>query len=160
MAIDPHLSPQPPGGPGYEVRDANPAAIVKFGVGLAIVLIVVAIGMRLVFGYFAETQTLGPAASPFENARTLPPQPRLQVMPEADIHDYWEREQEILKSYGWVDKQNGVVRIPIERAMRMTLERVLPARAAKPAGPAGTIAPGEAAGASEASAKPAGNGTE
>ena len=160
MAIETHQSPQPPGGPGYEVRDANPAAIVKFGVVLAIVLIVVAIGMRWVFGYFAETQTLGPAASPFENARTLPPQPRLQVMPGADIHDYWEREQEILKSYGWVDKQNGVVRIPIEQAMRLTLERGLPARAAKPAGPAGTIAPGEATGASQASAKPAGNGTE
>jgi len=160
MAIDPHISPQPPIEPGYEVRDANPAAIVKFGVGLAIVLIVVAIGMRWVFGYFAETQNLGPAASPFENARTLPPQPRLQVMPGADIHDYWEREQEILKSYGWVDKQNGIVRIPIEQAMRLTLERGLPARAAKPAGPAGTIAPGEATGASQASAKPAGNGTE
>ena len=142
------------------MRDANPAAIVKFGVGLAIVLIVVAIGMRWVFGYFAETQNLGPAASPFENARTLPPQPRLQVMPGADIHDYWEREQEILKSYGWVDKQNGIVRIPIEQAMRLTLERGLPVRAAKPAGPAGTIAPGEATGASQASAKPAGNGTE
>jgi len=160
MAIDPHISPQPPIEPGYEVRDANPAAIVKFGVGLAIVLIVVATGMRWVFGYFAETQNLGPAASPFENARTLPPQPRLQVMPGADIHDYWEREQGILKSYGWVDKQNGIVRIPIEQAMRLTLERGLPARAAKPAGPAGTIAPGEATGASHASAKPAGNGTE
>jgi hypothetical protein len=75
-------------------------------------------------------------------------------MPEADIHDYWEREQEILKSYGWVDKQNGVVRIPIERAMQMTLERGLPARAAKPAERTGTMAPGEA------SAKPSGNGTE
>jgi hypothetical protein len=59
-----------------------------------------------------------------------------------------------------VDKQNGVVRIPIEQAMRLTLERGLPARAAKPAEPVGTIAPGEAASASEASAKPAGNGTE
>ena len=127
---------------------------------MAIVLIVVAIGMRVVFGYFAETQNLGPAASPFENARTLPPQPRLQVMPEADIHDYWEREQEILKSYGWVDKQNGIVRIPIDQAMRLTLERGLPTRPAKPAEQTGTMAPSEATGASDASAKPAGNGTE
>ncbi|HEY4742725.1 MAG TPA: hypothetical protein VIH76_19170 [Candidatus Acidoferrales bacterium] len=160
MAIEPHTSPQPPVEPGYETRDANPAAIVKFGVGLAIVLIAVAIGMRVVFGYFAETQNLGPAASPFENARTLPPQPRLQVMPEADIHDYWEREQEILKSYGWADKQNGIVRIPIDQAMRLTLERGLPSRPAKPAEQTGTMVPSEATGASHASAKPAGNGTE
>jgi hypothetical protein len=36
-------------------------------------------------------------------------------------------EQEaILNSYGWVDKEAGVVRIPIERAIELTLERGLP----------------------------------
>ncbi len=34
-----------------------------------------------------------------------------------------------LTSYGWLDKGNGVVHIPIERAMALTLERGLPARA-------------------------------
>ena len=54
MAIDPHTSPQPPNGAGYETRDANPVEpIVKFGVGLGVTLIIVAFGMRLMFGYFA-----------------------------------------------------------------------------------------------------------
>jgi len=136
MAIDPHTSPALPENPGYETRDAKPASIIKFGVILAITVIVVAVAMRWVFGFFAETQSLGPAASPFENARTLPPQPRLQVMPQADIHSYWEKQQETLKSYGWVDQQNGVVRIPIDRAMRLVLERGLPARAAQSETPA------------------------
>lgn len=160
MAIEPRTSPQPPSGPGYEVRDASPSGILTFGIGLAVVLIVVAIGMRVVFGYFAETQNLGPAASPFENARTLPPQPRLQVAPAAEIHDYWERQQEVLNSYGWVDKQNGLVRISIDQAMRLTLERGLPVRAAKASGSTGSMAPGEATDTSRVSTKPAGNGTE
>ena len=156
MAIDPHTPQTSAKGPGYETQDANPVSIVKFGVSLTVVLILIAIGMRWVFGYFAETQTLGPAASPFENARTLPPQPRLQVTPEADIHNYWETEQQILNSYGWVDQHNGVVRIPIDRAMRLTLERGLPARAVRPDSTTG--AAGEAR--SQTDAKPAGGGSK
>ena len=34
----------------------------------------------------------------------------------------------MLGSYGWVDKNAGVVRIPIDAAMKLTLERGLPAR--------------------------------
>ncbi len=157
MAIDPHNSPSSPIGPGYETSDANPVSIVKFGAALALALIIVAFGMRWVFGYFSDTQNLGPAASPFENVRALPPRPQLQVTPEADIHNYWETEQKILNGYGWVDKNNGVVRIPIDRAMHLTLERGLPARAAKPdsnSGPTGTETH------AEASAKPAGSGAK
>lgn len=145
MAIDPHKSPNPAGEPGYETRDASIAGLLKFAASLAVVLIVVSFGMDWVFWHFAKTQTLGPAATPFENARTIPPLPRLQVAPQKEIHDYWEGEQEILNSYGWVDKHNGVVRLPIDRAMRLVLERGLPARAAGAAKAAG----GEAEGASQ-----------
>ena len=31
----------------------------------------------------------------------------------------------MLDSYGWVDKDAGVVRIPIEEAMKLTVERGL-----------------------------------
>jgi len=154
MAIDPHASPHGPNGPGYETRDANVPNLLKFGFWLAVILIVVAFGMKWMFGYFAQTQTLGPAASPFENARTLPPSPRLQVAPQAEIHNYWESQQEILNSYGWVDQHNGVVRIPIDRAMRLTLERGLPARTAK-AEPAPNVSA-----AAESNTKPEGSAAQ
>ena len=131
MAIDPHQAhgaAGAPNGPGYETRDASIPALVKFAVTLAIVLIVVSFGMRWLFGYFARTQTLGPTTAPFENTRTIPPVPRLQVAPQKEIHDYWEAEQGLVNSYGWVDRQNGVVRIPVDRAMRLLLQRGLPAR--------------------------------
>ncbi len=39
----------------------------------------------------------------------------------------------MLKSYGWIDRDKGVVRIPIDRAIEILAERGLPVRAAKSA---------------------------
>jgi hypothetical protein len=119
--------------PGYERRDASPASLLKFGAGLLLILVFSLFGMKWMFFYFAKVQQLGPPASPFENARVLPPEPRLQVHPKADLEKYRESEIQILTTYGWVDKQNGVVRIPIDRAMDLLLERGLPARSASEA---------------------------
>jgi hypothetical protein len=125
---DPHKAPGAPGGPGYETRDASIPALLKFAVSLAVIIIVVSFGMKWLFNYDAKTQSLGPTVTPFENERTIPPLPRLQVLPQKEIHDYWEAEQGLVNSYGWVDRQNGVVRIPVDRAMRILLQRGLPAR--------------------------------
>ena len=57
-----------------------------------------------------------------------PPEPRLQTDPRQDLADMRAKEDEVLGSYGWVDKNAGVVRIPIDAAMKLTLERGLPAR--------------------------------
>jgi hypothetical protein len=35
-------------------------------------------------------------------------------------------EDEVLTSYGWVSKEAGIARIPIEHAMQLVLERGLP----------------------------------
>jgi hypothetical protein len=86
------------------------------------------------FSVFGKTQKLGPPASPFESAdvRVLPPAPRLQVTPVLDLKNYRDSQWEQLETYGWVDKEGGVVRIPIERAMDLVLERGLAAE--KPVG--------------------------
>lgn len=146
MATDsqgPHAAPSP----GYERRDASPRSLLKFAIGLFLILVACMIGMRWMFFYFAKVQQLGPPASPFENARVLPPQPRLQVHPKLDLEKYLDAENRTLTTYGWVDKQNAVVRIPIDRAMDLVLERGLPARsaadAAAAAHPAGSNSQGE-----------------
>jgi hypothetical protein len=117
----------------YEHRDANTSDLLKFGLGLIVVLIVVLISMKWMFSYFAKSQPLGPPASPFENVRVLPPQPRLQVKPGADLRSYCSDQMQKLGTYGWVDQGNGVVRIPIDRAIDATIERGLPARPASEA---------------------------
>ena len=58
----------------------------------------------------------------------VPPEPRLQTNPRQDLADLRAREESTLGTYGWVDKNAGVVRIPIEEAVRKTLERGLPTR--------------------------------
>jgi hypothetical protein len=61
-----------------------------------------------------------PGALP-DTDRTLhitPPGPRLQTNPEADLHRLLADEHERLTGYHWIDRQKGIVRIPIEQAMR------------------------------------------
>ena len=131
---------QPPkhGPEGYEHSDADVRSLYYFGVSLAILILAVMWAMVHTYNFFAKHESLGPPASPFENRRPLPPQPRLQPNPRTDLKRYCELEQEQLTTYGWVDQHNGLVRIPIDRAMDMVLQKGLPARPANQA-PAETV---------------------
>ena len=57
-----------------------------------------------------------------------PPLPRLQTEPRTDLEKMWADEDRILNNYAWVDKDGGVVQVPITRAMEMLLAQGLPAR--------------------------------
>ena len=52
--------------------------------------------------------------------------------PVTDLYDMRKAEQETLTSYGWVDQQRGVVRMPIAEAKKVIVQRGLPVQA-KPA---------------------------
>ncbi len=58
-----------------------------------------------------------------------PPTPNLQNQPFKDIYMLRQGEAEKLSSYGWVDKDGGIARLPIDRAMEVMLEKGFPARA-------------------------------
>jgi hypothetical protein len=124
---------------GYETRDVTVRPMVWAVTGLALLILVGMLASWVAFKYFVRVQKLGPPASPFENARELPPAPRLQVTPAEALKAYQAEENARLTSYGWVDKNAGVVRIPIERAVELSLERGFPVRA-------GSATPGTAAG--------------
>jgi hypothetical protein len=55
--------------------------------------------------------------------------------PVTDLADMRAAEEQALKSYGWVDRQKGVVHMPIDVAMRLTLQRGLPVVGPSPAAP-------------------------
>jgi hypothetical protein len=116
----------------HESRDANARTLAYFGAGIFVVLALVLIAMKWLFFHFAATQPLGPPPTPFETVRALPPEPRLQVAPAQDWETYWQGQQDILNHYGWVNKQQGVVRLPIDQAMELLLQRGLPVRAQAP----------------------------
>jgi hypothetical protein len=114
----------------YETVDANTRSLVWWGIGVFALLAGGVIASAIVFHYFVTHQSLGPPASPFENVRALPPSPALQVTPRRDLRQYLNSQDATLNSYGWVDQKAGVVRIPIDRAMDLLLQKGLPVRGA------------------------------
>jgi hypothetical protein len=124
-----------PGPVRHEATDVNVRAIFGFGLGLILVAVCVYGGVFLLFQYLEGREAVRIAPmyplSATERNRE-PPEPRLQTDPRGDLQQLRAHEDEILRSYGWVDRNAGIVRIPRDEAMKLTLKRGLPARA--PAG--------------------------
>lgn len=54
--------------------------------------------------------------------------PMLENDERGQLRDFLKHQEDQLNSYDWVDEKTGVARIPIERAMELTVERGLPVR--------------------------------
>lgn len=131
----------------YETRDVRIRPLAVFIAGLTIVGIAVYLVAYVIIRLFsaqAETQDalLQPVAGQVRPAapgeERLPPEPRIQANPAADLTTLREQEDAVLTTYGWVDRPGGVVRVPIDVAMQKVLEQGLPASTAKPHGAAET----------------------
>ena len=133
----PNPSAKPQGRPrragaGYETRDANAKWI--FG----IVAFVLVSGLIMHFVMAGVMERLGKTPYPTDalngtrrgREATLQAKagPRLQISSAVDLQDFRTREEAELNSYGWIDRTAGVVRIPVDRAMNLLLQRGLPAR--------------------------------
>lgn len=129
--------------PLHETRDATVRYIVLFGIGMAVAVVAAFFVSWGALRFFEKYQSLGSPASPLAKGRVLPPPgiPRLQAHPHQDLERYLAREKEILNSYGWVDRKDGIVRIPIQRAMNILLKNGLSVRNSKT--PQGMVQPGE-----------------
>ena len=120
-----------PDGP-YERRDLNPRVIGLFLVGLVIATALTLLAIWALFDYYATRQARADRPpSPLADVRQIPPEPRLQVNGVADLQDFRAKEEGVLHSYGWIDRKAGSVRIPIDRAKDLLLQRGLPAGAQK-----------------------------
>jgi hypothetical protein len=122
-----------PAGAGYEHTDANIFILAKFALWLLISAVVIHAGLWMAFYLFVEQRELKteaefPLAVEVSDQPRLPASPRLQRVPATEIMEFRREENKILEGYGWVDKNAGTVRIPIDQAMRLMLERGLPAR--------------------------------
>jgi hypothetical protein len=120
---------------GHERKDVNPIAITKFGIGLSLTILVSLFVLWGLFHYFTgRDERLYAGAAPLagvgQSAEKAPPQPRLQATPPIDLRDMRAAEDQILQHYSWVDRDKGVVRLPIERAMDILAQRGLPSRPA------------------------------
>jgi hypothetical protein len=113
-------------GIGHEHRDVRPQSIAIAAAGLAITTALTLILMMWLLGYFASRESRESAAgSPLAGAygRQVPPEPRLQTAPLRDLAALRAAENGVLDTYGWVDREAGIARIPVERAMALLAER-------------------------------------
>ena len=134
---------------GAESSTLNVGPIVWFLVSLTIstaIIFVLMTGLLDVFESSVRKQEGKP--SPLANERErIAPEPRVQLAPSRieqvegkegpDLRDdhplvemarIQKAESEKLNSYSWVDEKNGVVRIPIDEAKKLLLNRGLPIR--------------------------------
>ena len=114
---------------GYEPRDVNARAVAIFALGLVVCAIVIYVSLVALFALFhRQHPSPDPPSREVVQPRILAPEPRLQTNPAADIDAFRATEEGKLNSYGWVDKQHKVARIPIKRAVELIVQRGLPAR--------------------------------
>ena len=115
----------------HETSDVDTRVLLRFVGGLLTAAVVIPAVVGLLFIYLAKREAR-PAPVEFPLAAgtqdRVPPQPRLQTNPRDDLQNFREQEDTVLTSYGWVDRNAGIVRIPIEEAMKLTVQRGLPTR--------------------------------
>lgn len=115
------MSAQQASGTGHEGRDVRFAPVLVGIAGVtALVLVAVAAMMGLFDALLAREVRQSPPANPLAAAAPrVPPEPRLQTQPIADLQTLRAAEEKRLHSYAWADRDKGLARIPIERAMQL-----------------------------------------
>ena len=115
----------------HEESDVNVRGVLGFAAGLLVTAVLIQFMVWLLFVYFSgrEAARVVPEYPLAAGEQTrVPPEPRLQTNPREDLRALRAREDAVLNSYGWVDKTSGVVRIPIDEAIKLTVQRGLPVR--------------------------------
>jgi hypothetical protein len=114
-----------PPGSTYEHTDANVGIIVRFVVWLAVSAVVIHVGLGFLYQLFIDGSMITDQPYPLAvgQEERLPPAPRLQQFPQNEIYQFRIDENALLERYGWMNREAGIVHIPIEDAMRLTLER-------------------------------------
>jgi len=109
-----------PASPGHETTDAEVKPILKFLIGLFVLIFVAMVGMSFLFDFFQQhfQGKAGPSTS-LVDSKQIPPGPKLQPDPAKELSELRALEEKELNSYQWVDRDTGVFRIPINRAIEL-----------------------------------------
>jgi len=125
----------------FEREDLGAKPILTFLLGLVIGCVLVALVLRGLYSYLDSYENRHqPVENPLLQQTTADtrivekgdinkfPQPRLESEEMTEVNAFRMQEEQTLNSYGWVDEQAGVVRIPIDRAMALLAQRGLPTK--------------------------------
>jgi hypothetical protein len=139
---------------GFERSDISVAGVLYFLLGLAVFGLIAYLLARGLYSYLdqrseAQQTPVSPLVTKtVEDTRHLPPEyktdaqstdydkylkknfptPQLETDERSQLNRIITGQEETLSTYDYVDRQAGTVRIPIERAMDLIVERGLPTR--------------------------------
>lgn len=115
----------------HEPRDANTRSLMWFGLGLLALIVFGYVVTEIAFHVFVGQTKVEQPTSLFSKSQ-MPPAPLIQEHPGVELQGYLKEQRQILDSYGWVDRKAGIVRIPINQAMSLLLQKGLPVRTGPP----------------------------
>jgi len=115
---------------GYEKTDADAGDTYRAGLyilGTMVVTALVLVPMYRLLGR-REAREQAPAATVLKADPKAAPSafPRLVTAEPVALAEFRAQEDAFLTSYGWVEKDKGIARIPIEVAMKSVAEHGLP----------------------------------
>jgi hypothetical protein len=122
---------------GHEESDASIPGILLTAAGLVVTVALVIFLVEGIFWYLADHPLSAPRPNPMAetNQQQFPPVPRLDVHPTVELQEMRSDEDKILSTYGWTDKEKGIVRVPIDQAMNLRFEQGFPTKpVGKPSG--------------------------
>lgn len=116
---------------GHETSDVHFRSVFVTGIGFLGIMV---LGLLISWGVYAVFDQY--TAAPGSHAETFtrpdpghqPPGPNLQADPHVALVAMRRIEDSVLTSYGWTSKDSGIVRIPIDQAMKLVVEKGLPYR--------------------------------
>ena len=127
---------------GFERQDMSSSGVYMFFAALAIGGV---LAYFMLIGLYGLLERYDRSHQPAQNPLTSPKvetravarediekfaEPRLEVDERRQLNDIRLQEESTLHRYQWADQKAGLVRIPIERAMELIVQRGLPTRPA------------------------------
>src|SRR6266480_3067125 len=110
---------------GHEQSDADVISLFRIAIALFLCTALIFLGIWF-FMRDLMVKELGHEKPPTPQTGALFPEPRLEVRPSGELEKLRGAEEAQLNSYGWIDRNVGIARIPIDRAMQLIAERGLP----------------------------------
>ncbi len=108
----------------HEKSDVDLRRITYFGASLALSVLVILGLLAGLFVYFSGRELRhGRAPQGIPKSAPETAAPRLQISPSTEMAQMRAAEEKVLTGYAWVDKDKGIVRIPIARAMEIFAQR-------------------------------------
>ena len=126
---------------GYERRGLNVSMVLFTGLAMIVAGLLIhysVVGLFDVLRGQSAAKDVSPSAIMMGQPKKLAPEPRLQSDEAGDLDKLRKNEDAILQSYGWVDRNAGTVRIPVERALDIVAQRGLPSVPVQPQAGQGT----------------------